>query len=233
MRRPLAIAHRGDWRADPENTLAAFAAAARAGADMIEIDIRRTADGRVAVVHDPTLERVWGDSRPVASLALAEVRAATNDGVPELADVLDATDGPLMVDYVLADVVEPALAAIEAAGALDRVLFSGGNVAGHRAIRERAGAARIALTWEEEQLPGDDLLDELGVEFFNPPWQLLRAADVAAMHARGTRVSVWTVDSAQTMAQLLDMGVDAVITNEIEPLVRLIAGVRTAQEAVC
>lgn len=231
--RPFAIAHRGDWQAAPENTLAAFAAAERAGADMVEIDIRRTADGRVAVVHDPTLERVWGDPRAVAALSFAEVRTATNDGVPELTEVVDAVELPLMVDYMLGDVVEPALAAIEAADALDRVLFSGGNIAGHRVIRERAPAARIALTWVEEQLPDEELLDDLGVEFFNPPWELLRATDVAAMHARGTRVSVWTVDNVQTMAQLLDTGVDAIITNAVKALVHQIAARCTTEEAAC
>jgi glycerophosphoryl diester phosphodiesterase len=231
--KPLAIAHRGDWRDAPENTLAAFAAAARAGADMVEIDIRLTADGRVAVAHDPTLERVWGDPRPVAELTFAEVRAVTSDGLPELSDVLVAIDAPLMVDFTLEDVVEPALAAIEAAAALDRVLFSGDNVAGHRSIRERAPSARIALTWTDEAAPSDSLLDDLGVEFFNPPWQRVRADVVAAMHERGTAVSAWTVDDVQTMAQLLELGVDAVITNSIEPLVALVGETEGAEEARC
>jgi len=62
----LVYAHRGASAAEPENTLAAFRAAARMGADGVELDVRRTADGGAAVVHDATL----ADGRPVASVRL-------------------------------------------------------------------------------------------------------------------------------------------------------------------
>ena len=55
----LAIAHRGDPVAHRENTLAAFEAAVAAGADMVELDVWRSADGGAAVIHDPTLKRIW------------------------------------------------------------------------------------------------------------------------------------------------------------------------------
>lgn len=222
---PLALAHRGDWSTAPENTLAAFAAAERAGADMIELDVRLTSDGAVAVLHDPTLERVWGLSRAVAETTLAEVRTLRADGhsVPTLAEVLEACALGVMVDYTQADVVDVALDAIEAADALDRCLFSGENVRGHRRIRERAPDARIALTWMERRPPSDRLLDELGVEFFNPPLELIEPGVVAAMHARGTKVSTWTVDDPREMRRVVDAGVDAVISNRVADLVALLA----------
>ena len=112
--RPLAIAHRGDPYAFRENTLAAFAAAVRAGADMVEIDVRRTADGAVVVLHDPTLERLWGIPRAVAELTLDEVQggaATAAAGSRSSREVLEAVRAPLMVDYTDGDVVEPALEA--------------------------------------------------------------------------------------------------------------------------
>ena len=179
---PLALAHRGDWSEAPENTLAAFQAAARAGADMIELDIRRTADDAVAVVHDPTLERIWGSPLAVVDATLADLAGL---GIPTLVDALACVDVPVMVDFTIADVVEPALAVIQDADALDRVLFSGGNVEGHARIRELAPRARIALTWTEREPPPAPLLEELGVEYFNPPWELVDASVVEAMHDRG------------------------------------------------
>jgi glycerophosphoryl diester phosphodiesterase len=223
---PLAIAHRGDPFAFRENTLEAFAAAVEAGADMVEIDVRRTADGAVVVVHDPTLERLWGLDRPVSAAAVAEVRAlgAADCRVPELGDVLAAIRTPLMVDYTDDDVVEPALEEILRAGALDRVLFAGGNVAGHRRVRALAPAARIALTWTSHERCPDALLDELAVEFFNPSGELLEhdPALVQLMHGRGTAVSTWTLDRRADMELALDLGVDAVITNRIGDLVALL-----------
>ena len=225
MPAPLAIAHRGDPHAFRENTLAAFAAAVGAGADMVEIDVRRTADGGVVVLHDPTAERLWGLARHVAELTLPEVRALGADGcrIPELHEVLAAVPAPLMVDYTDEDVVEPALAAIEEAGAVDRCLFSGGNVAGHLRIRALRPDARIALTWTDDEPPADALLDELRPEYFNPPWQLLEPEVVAAMHERGLGVSTWTVDAPHEMARVLDLGADAVVTNRVGALLDVIA----------
>jgi glycerophosphoryl diester phosphodiesterase len=185
---------------------------------MIELDVRVTADGAVAVLHDPTLERVWGRPQAVAGLTRGELGE-----IPELADALAAVRIPVMVDYTLADVVEPALEAIERAGALDRVLFSGANIEGHRRIRELAPEAHIALTWEEGLPPPDELLEELRIEYFNPPYQLVTSERVALMHDRGLLVSTWTVDSATEMERVLDAGVDAVISNRVGELVRVIS----------
>ena len=221
---PLALAHRGDWSEAPENTVAAFRAAERAGADMIELDIRRTADGGIAVVHDPTLERVWGSPLAVADATLGELSEL---GIATLAEALASVDSPLMVDFTVADVVEPALDVIRAADALERVLFSGGNVEGHRRIRALAPTARIALTWTERELPPPTLLEELAVEYFNPPWELVDSKLVEGMHERGFKVSTWTVDDPAEMRRVVDCGVDAVVTNRVAELVALLA------EAAC
>jgi glycerophosphoryl diester phosphodiesterase len=220
---PLALAHRGDWSDAPENTVAAFQAAERAGADMVELDVRRTADGCVAVVHDPTLERVWGSPVVVAEATLAELR--TRSGIVSLAEALASVEVPVMVDFTLADVVEPALDVICDAGALERVLFSGGNVKGHRRLRALAPTAKIALTWTDRDPPGE-LLEELGIEYFNPPWERVDEKIVAAMHDRGYKVSTWTVDDPLEMRRVVECGVDAVVTNRIRELVALLAEAR-------
>jgi glycerophosphoryl diester phosphodiesterase len=223
----LALAHRGDWSDAPENTVAAFRAAVAAGADMVELDVRLTADGAVAVVHDPRLDRVWGSPLAVANATLAEVQALERGDhrIPTLAEALAAIDLPLMVDYTRADVVEPALEAIEAASALDRVLFSGGNVEGHRRIRALAPTACVALTWTRREVPLA-LLEELGAEYFNPPWELVDEQLVEAVHDAGFKVSTWTVDDPPQMRRLLDVGVDAIVTNRVGELVTLLAEAR-------
>ncbi len=222
---PLALAHRGDWSGSPENTLAAFAAAQRAGADMIELDVQLTADGALVVHHDRTLERVWGVDAAVSELRLDEIRAIGEGDarIPELSEVLTACPLPVMLDYKEQEpVVEPALADVRDAGAMGRVLWAGHNLVGHRLIRELEPAARIALSWTRRTPPSDRLLDDLGVEWFNPEWDVVERDVVEAMHARGLKVSTWTVDDEATMRRVLDLGVDAVITNRVGALVALL-----------
>ncbi|MGH7581196.1 MAG: glycerophosphodiester phosphodiesterase family protein, partial [Gemmatimonadales bacterium] len=69
------IAHRGSSAEAPENTLPAFEAAVRRGADAVELDVRLTADGAPVVIHDATLDRTTDRSGPVSALTLAELRS--------------------------------------------------------------------------------------------------------------------------------------------------------------
>jgi glycerophosphoryl diester phosphodiesterase len=219
----LAIAHRGDPISERENTLAAFAAAVDAGADMIELDVRCTSDGEAVVVHDETLERIWGLQERVLALRSDDGRAL---GIPDLGQALRAIPErvQVMVDFEERAVAEPALAAVLAAGALERCIFAGGCYDGHRAIRARAPEARIACTWTSDAPVADALLDELGAEYWNPSGHVLARdpGQIERMHARGTLVSVWTVDRREDMQLVVEAGVDAVITNHVATLVDLL-----------
>jgi glycerophosphoryl diester phosphodiesterase len=91
------VAHRGGAALWPENSLEAFRGALALGAPLLEFDVHLTADGHVAVIHDPTLERTTTGSGPVARHTAAELRrlrlkrrdgTLTDDGVPMLEDVL-------------------------------------------------------------------------------------------------------------------------------------------------
>src|SRR5262245_8440846 len=90
-RRPLAIAHRGGATLAAENTISAFKAAAAAGADAIETDVRLTRDGVPVCVHDPDLSRLCGDPRTVSDLDLATLRSLL-PSVMTLDDALAASD---------------------------------------------------------------------------------------------------------------------------------------------
>lgn len=216
-----AIAHRGEPVGHRENTLPAFAAAVALGADWVEIDLRRTRDGAIVVLHDQTLERLWGLGASVGDVDLAEV-VALGEGdvvIPTLADVLQAVPLPLMVDFTRREVVAGALEAVQSARALQRCLFVTGNVAALQQLRAASAEARIGLTWLEGPEPPLPLLHELRAEYWNPMFGLLTAEGVDAVHQAGLRVSTWTVDSPEEMTRVLEAGVDAVVSNRIAALV--------------
>ena len=216
-----AIAHRGEPVGHRENTLPAFEAAVALGADMVEIDLRRTRDGAIVVLHDQTLDRLWGRAASVGDVDLAAV-AALGEGdvrIPTLAAVLDAVALPLMVDFTRREVVPGGLEAVQAAGALSRCLFVTGNVAALQQLRSRSAAARLGLTWVDGPEPPLVLLHDLAAEYWNPMSALITPEGVRAVHDAGHLVSTWTVDSPEEMTRVLGAGVDAVVSNRIAALV--------------
>ena len=216
-----AVAHRGEPLGNRENTLPAFASAMALGADMVEIDVRRTRDGEVVVLHDQSLQRLWGVDASVGDLDLAEV-ATIGEGdvrIPTVHEVLAAVPVPLMVDFTRREVVQGALEAVLEARALDRSLFVTGNVEALRLLRGLSTGARIGLTWVETSSPPLDLLEGLGAEYWNPMFGLVTPEGVAAVHDAGRKVSTWTVDEAEDMTRVVGAGVDGVVSNRIAELV--------------
>ncbi len=219
-----AVAHRGDPVRERENTLPAFTAAVAQGADMVELDLRRTRDDEIVVLHDQTLRRLWGVDASVGDLDLAEV-ASIGDGdvrIPALREVLAVVRAPLMVDFTRREVVPGAVDAVREAGALERSLFVTGNVEALRMLRGLSAEARIGLTWVDGSAPPLPLLEELGAEFWNPMFSLVTPEGVAQVHAAGLKVSTWTVDDRVDMARVVEAGVDAVVSNRVEELVRFL-----------
>ncbi len=222
----IAIAHRGDPIGHRENTLPAFAAALAQGADMLELDLRRTRDGAIVVLHDQSLLRLWELDASVGDLDLAEV-ARLGDGdvcIPTLRQVLDTVppEVELMIDFTRREVVAGALDQALSADALDRRLFVTGNVEALRLLRGLSGRVRIGLTWTDGADPPLDILGELGAEFWNPMFSFVSAEGVAAVHEAGLLVSTWTVDAPGDMARVVADGVDAVVSNRVAELVEFL-----------
>lgn len=225
-KRVLAIAHRGDPVAHRENTVPAFLAAAGAGADMVELDVRLTADEEVVILHDPTLQRLWEMDVPLATLTAAEVRKIDRDGytIPTLDEVLDIVSVPLMVDLPEDAAALPALDKVRAHRALDRCLFVTHELAVLQSIRDAEPKARLGLSWARATIPDADRLRALGIEFFNPAWELLYHYPnlFEQTHEAGFLLSTWTVDSPTNMARLVERGIDALITNRLPELLELL-----------
>lgn len=222
----LAIAHRGEPIRHTENTLAGIEAALQAGAPMIEIDVRLTSDGAPMLLHDADLTRLWNRPETLASLTREQVRSltdATGQHIPDLAEVAQLAvryDRRLMVDLPEAQAGPVAYDALAKMGELDRMLFAGQC----ELLRAHAADARIALSWAEFRMPSDELLDRMRPEYFNPHFRLLTPEVLQRMHSRSILVSVWTIDAEDAMRAAIDIGADAVITNEIELLLAVVAG---------
>ncbi|WP_068303060.1 glycerophosphodiester phosphodiesterase [Pararhodobacter sp. CCB-MM2] len=225
--RPVPIAHRGGGLENEENTLPAFAHAVGLGYRHLETDVRLTLDGEVVVHHDATLARLTGDPRRIDRLTWAELKRLRTHGgaaIPRLTEVLEEFPDTLFnIEPKAPDVVEPLAQVIRRAGAIER--FGTGCFDPRRTARLR-GLLGDGISWSPAHrgvlglwLRGWGLpiwhgrfpvvqvpLAFRGIRVVTP--RFLRAA-----HARGVQVQVWTVDDEAEMRQLLDMGVDGIMTD--------------------
>lgn len=223
MTAALAVAHRGDPYRHRENTLPSIVSAIAAGADLVEVDVQLSRDGVPVLLHDPTLERLWADPRPVARLTVDQLAELGSPDVriPTLAEALKTiVDGPgarLLIDLDEPGPAAATWATVTDLGAEDHVAFCG-PVAAMAAIRELAPQTRIALTWKQPRLPGRTVLDDLRPHYLNPPFGLVNDRLVREARDAGLAVSTWTVDTRWTMRRVLKAQVASVTSNRISVL---------------
>ncbi|WP_031519116.1 glycerophosphodiester phosphodiesterase [Streptomyces sp. NRRL F-5123] len=221
-----AVAHRGDPYEHRENTLPSVRSALLKGADAVEVDVRLTRDGVPVLLHDRSLDRLWGHPREVDALTLDQVADATRGGVPTLGAALAELDrharGRMLLDLTETAQVPPTLAAVRAAGAGERVYYCGG-LSAMRAVRAADPAAEIALTWKTSARPADALLEAVAPRWLNLRFGLVNAATMGFARERGLLVAAWTADWPPSMRRLLALGADSITTNRLASLQRLVA----------
>ncbi len=250
VRSPMLIAHRGGAALAPENTLTAFRQAADTwAADMIEMDVRATADGHCVVIHDETVDRTTNGRGAVRDMTLAELKELdagyhfTRDRrthpfrdrgvtIPTIEEVLEALpDTPLTVEVKTADAQAPLFAAIDRFNAASRVVaaamndrarslfgsYGGPISASAEQIRDfyRIHRLRLARFWSIEA-------DVAQIPEFHGSRRLVTQKFVKALHTRGLKVHVWTVNVESDMQRLLDWEVDGLVTDRPDTASRVL-----------
>ena len=222
--------HRGDAERAPENTLPAFTAAIAAGAQLVECDVRMTADGRLAVIHDPTVERTTDGVGAVAAMTWAQLRALDAGGwfgpafrgarVPELAELLALARGRCGVVVEVksepeapADPVAPLLEAVRAAGMADEVVVVGFDHRLVAAVAQAAPGLLTGLNLAGRPLDPAGLCRAAGAAVLSVEWESADVALGAQLHDAGMQLLVWTVDDRLALGRARAAGADAVLTN--------------------
>ena len=237
--RPLTIAHRGASRQAPENTIPAFAAAVNLGVDLVEFDYQLSADGTPVVIHDADLDRttnaaeIWGSTRlKVAECSWTELAAL--DAGSWFSPAFSSTPLPSLAD-TLATIVPSSLALVERksgdaaslcgwlekANLTEQVVVQSFDWAFLTECRRLIPQLTLAVLGEGTLTP--DRLDAAAdLRAAAVAWDNARtdAATIAAIHARGLKAWVWTVDDPNRWRELLAWGIDGMITNDPAGLLR-------------
>ena len=207
-RRTLVLAHRGDHRLLPENTLdALLAALAVPGCDGVEFDVHAARDGTPVLAHDVTLRRVFGRWDRVSRLGVAELAAV---GVPTLAEVLHTVPPRAFLDVeVKVDAGPAVVSALRAARGrdLDNAVLCSFEIDAVATIRRLEPRWPIWLGAMRLDPASIRLASDLGCVGVSVGHQSITASSIAAARAAGIEVVAWTVRDPRRLAALARLGV--------------------------
>ncbi|WP_165372884.1 glycerophosphodiester phosphodiesterase [Pengzhenrongella frigida] len=247
------VAHRGASAFVPENTLAAFRRAIAVGADLLELDVQRTRDGELVIMHDTSVARTT-DARlalpgrgpwHVGDLTFDELRGLdagswkapgfAGEPIPTLAEVialLEHSPTGMLLELKSPDLYP----GIEAEVVAQMNAFRGyveRSVATSRLVVESFDLASIRAYRRLERsvpigvlgTPRASSLPELATwaDQINPAHRAINARYVAEIHRAGMRCLTWTVNHDAAMRRAINLGVDGIITNRPELLRSVLA----------
>lgn len=151
----IVVAHRGDWRGAPENSLLAFQNCIDMGVDMIEIDVQMTKDSALIIMHDEWVDRTTDKKGRIRDYTLAEIRAmklktmhaatATRHQVPTLEEVLNLCKGKILINIDKGyDYFPQVLALLQKTGTVDQVVIKSG-VAAEQVMKNNRSAVENSI----------------------------------------------------------------------------------------
>jgi len=235
----LAFAHRGGALHPElpgmENTLRAFRHATELGYRYLETDVHATRDGELLAFHDTVLERVTDQTGVVAHLSLAELRRARIAGlesIPTLDEVFDALpDARFNIDIKAPGATAPLADFVRAHDAWDRVMVGSFSPGRLREFRRLTGG-RVATSAHPVEVAAFRLLPSgrlahlltgrhvaaLQVPHHRGRLRIVTPGLVRRAHAAGVHVHVWTIDDPDEMVELIERGVDGLMTDRTDLL---------------
>jgi len=228
------FAHRGFSSQYPENTMTAFRKALEVGADGIEMDARLTVDGKVVIMHDPTVNRTTNGKGKVRNLTAVEIRGLDagikkgmvfeNERVPMLEEVFDELGGKLLLNIELCNYEEgderslsnKVVELIEKYRLMDSVIISSFRFNNLVYVKDKNPSISCALLAKPGLLGAwsrNVLNHSVSVDALHPYYTDATAGLIRREQQCGRKVRAWTVNAPNLIRQLYDEGVDAIFTD--------------------
>ena len=223
----LRVGHRGAGAFEPQNTLRSFDRALNGGVEMVEVDLRQTADGALVLAHDDDLHGEDGRRLLIAEASLADLREIDlghGERIPTLEEALEFCRGrgAMMID-LKGEGFEADLVALLRRIDFTDVIIPGGSRLSRERIRALNPRLPLSLSldrgWKDRI--DDALFASLDTDAVTWQYPLLDEPTVSRLHKMGRWVFAWTVDDAEEMARLVSIGVDGIISNRTDLLTNL------------
>ena len=228
-RLPIVIAHRGASAYEPENTLRAVRRALELGAPAIEVDVRRTRDSELIVIHDETVNRTTNGAGRVTEMTFAEIRrldAGNGEKVPALGEVVAELGGKalLVVEIKERGLWQAVLSQLENGGDIRRSLvvsFLADEIAELKRKRPDVWCGILFYTASRAAIEkgASTHAEVVGFRHDDATGPLVEMA-----HRSGLQVLVWTVDDPQLAREIAARGVDCMASNAPDMILAALSG---------
>jgi glycerophosphoryl diester phosphodiesterase len=221
------IGHRGAMAHELENSLRSFEKAIELGCDMVELDARTTEDGELVVLHDENMGSVSNGFGKISNLSLKEIKTfklKNHEQIPTLKEVLEKVKGRCDVNIHIKD-ANAVLRSCNIAndmGMMNDVVFTAIHGPWLIDIKSKYPHARVTCVSRDKSQDIIRIAQSLKAEGINPASRIATKKFIQEAHEAGLQVNVWTVNFSWQMKKFIGWGVDGIITNRPDVLVRVI-----------
>ena len=214
----LRIGHRGARAYEPENTLRSFNKALEIGVDAIELDVRKTRDNQLVVIHDADVKRTTNGKGLVADLTLKEIKQFSTDKsekIPTLEEALDfiGNKAKILIELKEPDTEEKVLNAVCAKKLEKNVIIVSFLEPALQKTRELNKTIETGLIYAKHPNPVKAAL-ELKANYLLPLYRFTHTANVEKAHENGLKVIVWTINTKEEAEEYKKKGVDGIATDK-------------------
>jgi len=220
----LRIGHRGARAYAPENTLTSFKKALEIGVDAIELDVRKTKDNQLVVIHDDNVKRTTNGDGLVCELTLKDIKGFSAEGgekIPTLEEALDFLDKKVKVLVELKEegIEKQVLSVIHERDLEKNVVITSFSETALKEVRELNDKVETGLIYAKHKNPIKAALD-LKANYLVALYRFVHTANVEKAHENGLKVVVWTINNPEEVEAYIKKGVDGIASDKPDILMK-------------
>lgn len=217
-RNPLRIGHRGAAGYAPENTLVALELGIKYGVEMVEFDVRRSADGALVLLHDDLVDRTTNGEGRIEDLSLSVLRkldAGRGERIPLLKEALSCLNGRTgaMIELKVRGLAADVCALVEAADFQGTVIYASFFHEELLTVRRLIGDAFTLALTEDLPIPSTAFATDAQATHAGLALDAVTLNIVQEFQEQGIKIFVFTVDEPTDIARMKQLGVDGIISN--------------------
>lgn len=233
--KPLITAHRGASGLAPENTLASISLAMKLGADFCEIDVQETADGKIVLLHDASLNRTTNAKGKIWKLNLADLPNVdagswfasefSGEKIPTLEEMIEAVAGKIKLNIELKinghqkKLAERVVEIVEKKNFIDQCVITSFDFKEINKVKLIYPKIKTGLIFNK--IPKENIWSSK-FDLFSIDKKLATLEFIQKAHEFGKEVHVWTVNKEKIMKKMIELGVDNIITNFPNVLIEIL-----------